>query len=68
MDFDETHIVALIEGASKKSGLAPATICGRGVGNTRLYARLKAGGSCSFSTFRRLKEFVDTLSDEKDVA
>lgn len=40
-------IITAIEEIAKSSGHSPSTVTGRVVGNSRLYQRLKDGGSCT---------------------
>lgn len=56
----EQEIIELIEGQRDKTGLSEATLTERAVGNSRLYARLKAGGGCSTKTVARLKAYFET--------
>jgi hypothetical protein len=57
--MEEQDIIRSVENCATKTGLAEATICERAVGNSRLYARLKDGGSCSYKTGRRLLTYIE---------
>lgn len=57
-----SEIIARIEDASDRLGLAPATVTFRAVNNSRLYARLKSGGGCGIDTAQRLQAWIDEQS------
>lgn len=52
------HLIAEIEAFARAQKIAPATVTSRGVGNSRLYARLKAGKSCTLGVAERLRVFM----------
>ena len=52
-------LISRIEAFASERGIKPATVTSRAVGNSRLYRRLKRGGSCSFDTIDRLIAFMD---------
>lgn len=56
MTTDE--IISEIEGYASRAGLSPATVTSRAVSNSRLYDRMKAGGSCSLKTAGRLRAYM----------
>ena len=56
--MDNQHIIAMIEAHAKRTGLAPATITGRAVDNTRLYDRLVNGGNITLDVANRLAAFI----------
>lgn len=56
MTTDE--IISEIEGYAARAGLSPATVTSRAVSNSRLYERMKAGGSCSLKTAGRLRDYM----------
>jgi len=51
-------LISEIEAHARKSGIAPATVTSRAVGNSRLYARLKDGKSCTIDVAERLRAFM----------
>ena len=51
-------IIAAIDAYAAACGLSPATVTSRAVGNSRLYARLRAGGSCNLDTAERVSAFI----------
>lgn len=56
-----THeLIAAIEQYGLRAGIAPATVTGRAVGNSRLYQRMKGGGSCTVDVAERLLIFFQT--------
>lgn len=59
-----TDILERIETAAARLGIAPATLTQRAVGNSRLPARLKAGGSVSLRTVERLERWIDAALAE----
>lgn len=63
-------LIAHIESCAASHGIAPATLTGRAVGNSRLYARLKAGKSCTLVVAQRIIDFIARMEPptEKDVA
>lgn len=54
------HLISRIEAFAQRRGWQPATVTSRAVGNSRLYRRLKEGGTCTLSVADRLIEFMDT--------
>jgi hypothetical protein len=59
----EKEIIALIEQYAASAGVETSTFCERAVGNSRLYNRLVAGGSCSLKTINRLRDYGDKISE-----
>ena len=57
------HLIAEIEAFARKQGLAPATVTSRGVGNSRLYARLKGGKSCTLDVAERLRAYMAATAE-----
>lgn len=51
-------LIADIEAFAQENDLAPATVCGRAVGNNRLYANLKAGAGVSPEVAERFYNYV----------
>ncbi|SMO63925.1 hypothetical protein [Paracoccus laeviglucosivorans] len=51
-------LIEAIEQFSRRSGIAPATVTGRAVANSRLYQRMKAGGSCTMDVAARVMAFI----------
>lgn len=61
------HLISEIEDCARIRAIAPATVTSRAVGNSRLYARLKAGGSCTLIVAERLRaHMADLLSETPD--
>lgn len=58
------QLIQHIQDFSKKSGLAPATITGRAVGNSRLYQRLVFGGDCTTEVAERVVSFINAQTQE----
>lgn len=54
----ENELISEIEKFAERHGIAPATVTVRAVANSRLYHRLKAGGSCSMRTADRLRQWM----------
>lgn len=49
-----SELISEIERYATLQGIAPATVTSRAVGNSRLYARLKAGKGCTIKVATRL--------------
>ena len=49
-----------IETFAAQAGIAPATVTSRAVQNSRLYQRMKDGGSCTMHTAARIREYMAT--------
>lgn len=49
-----------IETFAAQAGIAPATVTSRAVQNSRLYQRMKEGGSCTMYTAERIRAFMAT--------
>ncbi|WP_294119567.1 hypothetical protein [Shimia sp.] len=65
MTDEQEKLVRRIEAASERAGLSAATICERAVRNSRLYDRLKSGGSCTYETGGKIHSFIDTLEAQE---
>lgn len=52
------HLISEVEAFAERRGIAPATVTSRAVGNSRLYARLKAGKSCTLEVAERLRLYM----------
>ncbi len=52
------HLISDIETFASLRGIAPATVTSRGVGNSRLYHRLKNGKSCTLDVAERLRAYM----------
>ncbi len=63
-----THadLIEDIERAALVIGLAPATITSRAVNNSRLYARLKGGKSCTITVAAKVRDWI--AENEKSTA
>lgn len=68
--MDRQHLIKAIEDHARRRGIAPATVTSRAVANSRLYARLKAGGDCTTSVAGRIVQFIkdDSPEDQKGAA
>lgn len=53
------HIIQRIRDYAAQTGLAPATVTGRAVGNSRLYDRLSHGGDCTTEIAAKLFSYMD---------
>lgn len=62
--MDRQQLIQKIRAFSEASGLAPATITGRAVGNSRLYQRMIAGGDCTTEIASRVVKFIDAQTSE----
>lgn len=51
-------LIARIEAFAKSRNIAPATVTSRAVENSRLYDRLKQGGSCTLKVAAQVEEFI----------
>lgn len=51
-------LISRIEVFAQSRGIQPATVTSRAVNNSRLYARLKKGGSCTLKVAALLEEFI----------
>lgn len=51
-------IIRELESYAEMVGLSPATVTSRAVSNSRLYERMKAGGSCSLKTADRVRSYM----------
>lgn len=51
-------LIARIEAFAVNHGIAPATVTSRAVANSRLYARMKAGGACTLTSAERLVAYM----------
>jgi len=51
-------LIAKIEKFAELRGIACATVTSRAVGNSRLYARLKSGNSCTLDVAGRINDFI----------
>ena len=57
------ELIAKIEAYAGSREIAAATVTSRAVGNSRLYARLKAGGGCTLTVAQRILDFIARSSD-----
>lgn len=51
-------LITEIQSFAARHGIAPATVTSRGVGNSRLYARMLAGGGCNLIVAERLRSYM----------
>lgn len=58
------HLISEIETFAAATGVAPATVTSRAVGNSRLYHRLKAGKSCTLDVAARLRDYMSSPRSE----
>ena len=54
----QSDILTEIETFAAQAGIAPATVTSRAVQNSRLYQRMKEGGSCTMHTAERIRAFM----------
>ncbi|TJZ85809.1 hypothetical protein [Paracoccus hibiscisoli] len=57
--MDREKLITLIKEHAENFGLAPATITGKAVDNSRLYSRLVSGGDCTTSIAAKVSDWVD---------
>jgi tryptophan synthase beta subunit len=57
-DMAQTDIISEIETFAAQAGIAPATVTSRAVQNSRLYQRMKDGGSCTIQTAGRIRDYI----------
>jgi|OM-RGC.v1.034553384 hypothetical protein len=62
------HLIAEIEAEAAAAGLSPATVTSRAVGNSRLYARLRAGKGCTLDVAERLLAWIRARRAERAAA
>lgn len=53
-------LIQSIEEFAACRGIAPATVTSRAVHNSRLYARMKAGGGCTLRTAEKLRAWMES--------
>ncbi|SOC11374.1 hypothetical protein SAMN05877809_105270 [Rhodobacter sp. JA431] len=63
-----TDLITAIDNLSAKTGLAPATITGRAVNNSRLYARLISGGDCTTDIAGKVMDYIAKQSSNREAA
>ena len=56
--MDTIDIIKEIEDFAREHEIAPATVTSRAVQNSRLYARLKGGGSCTLKIAARMRAYM----------
>lgn len=56
--MDREQIIQKIQEHSARTGLAPSTITGRAVNNSRLYARMTSGGDCTTQIAAKLVAYM----------
>ena len=56
----DAELIAAIKRHAEATGLAPATVTSRAVGNSRLYANLIEGKSCTLRVANRLREYISS--------
>jgi hypothetical protein len=60
-------LIQRIDEFCRRRGIAPATVTGRAVGNSRLYARLLAGGDCTTEVAARVLAWLERQQPTGDV-
>ena len=58
--MERQHLIQRIREHAEASGLSPATITVRAVNNSRLYARLVAGGDCTTEIAAKVISYLDS--------
>ncbi|EGJ20417.1 hypothetical protein RSWS8N_00025 [Cereibacter sphaeroides WS8N] len=67
--MSNADLLSEIENYAAARGIAPATVTSRAVGNSRLYGRLKAGGSCTIRIADELRRFMtQPMADKQGAA
>lgn len=62
---DSTNaLIAEIEAAARRHGLAPTTLCRLVVRDGKFFRRLQEGGDCTLRTADRIRAFITGLDDE----
>lgn len=56
--MDKQILIKEIEQFADAHNIAPATVTSRAVGNSRLYSRIKSGGSCTIRIAESLREYM----------
>lgn len=56
--MDREQIIQKIREHSARTGLAPSTITGRAVNNSRLYARMASGGDCTTQIAAKIAAYI----------
>ena len=59
-----SQLISDIETYAAATGVAPATVTSRAVGNSRLYHRLKEGKSCTLDVAERLRIYMTGARSE----
>lgn len=54
------QLISRIEECASVAGIAPATVTGRAVGNSRLYRRLKGGGDCTTEIAAKVDSYISS--------
>ncbi|PIE15155.1 MAG: hypothetical protein CSA68_07335 [Rhodobacterales bacterium] len=54
----EQDLIQQVENYCEAAGLAPATLCRKAVGNSRLYKNLIDGKGCTIRVAAKLQEFI----------
>jgi hypothetical protein len=62
------QIISAIEAHAARNNIAPATVTSRIVGNSRLYARLKAGGDCTLEIAQKIIDATSVSDRGEDAA
>lgn len=62
--MEQDAIITEIEAFAQLNGIAPATVTSRAVGNSRLYGRLKNGGSCTVRIATQLRNYIKKHADQ----
>ncbi|PJE26261.1 hypothetical protein CVM50_20590 [Pseudooceanicola marinus] len=69
--MDTESLLRELEDFAALHGVAPATVTSRAVGNSRLPARLRAGGSCTVRVAQKLRQYIKmntTRAEQQDAA
>lgn len=56
--MEKQSLIAEIERFAEEQGIAPATVTSRAVSNSRLHARLKAGGGCTLDIAAKVLGYI----------
>jgi len=54
----EHELIQQVDEYCEAAGLAPATLCRKAVGNSRLYKNLVEGKGCTLRVAAKLREFI----------
>lgn len=69
--MDIEALLSEVDQFAEAHGISPATVTSKAVGNSRLYSRMRNGGSCTIRIAERLRAYMAAnppASSEEDAA